>query len=410
MIRTRLGSCTVWSCLLAFFAIGSQAAALPRQSETAHILADTTADTANQNDADPITSVAIENLSARSPDRTLAIAEHDLYHFSELQTVAEHGVCQTQEMPQPVEVRIGYLKLANAQLVAKAMALHEKAMCVPIRWIGFETGGQVNAAIAAGKIDFGAMGGPPASIGVTHNLGYRGILLLNMLQGVEGLVVRPAMATPEGLAGKRIATPFGSTSHYLLNILLKQAGVSPDSVSLVDMTPDQAAAAWGAGHIHAAYVWEPALGRMVAQGGKILVDNSEMADRGYPMWDISVVSDAFARAHPGLVTSYVRSECAAIDTWRTNPRVATAAVAQELALPPAEARRMMTGMGVIPCSQQTDPAYLGDGSKPGRLTRSIYDMAVFLRDNGRTQIVASPADYEALIDTRYLMALNGSSH
>ncbi|WP_367279763.1 ABC transporter substrate-binding protein [Sphingosinicella sp.] len=220
------------------------------------------------------------------------------------------------ETPLPAEVRIGYLKLANAQLVAKAQGLHEKAMCVPIRWIGFETGGQVNAAIAAGEIDIGAMGGPPASVGVTRGLGYRGILLLNMLQGVEGLVVRPAIATPADLVGKRIATPFGSTSHYLLNVLLKQAGLSPDSVSLLDMTPDQAASAWAAGQIHAAYVWEPAIGRMVAQGGKILIDNSEMAHRGYPMWDISVVSDTFARAHPDLVANYVRTECAAIDTWR----------------------------------------------------------------------------------------------
>ncbi len=316
--------------------------------------------------------------------------------------------CRDSGTPPPAEVRIGYLKLANAQLVAKAHGLHEKAMRVPIKWIGFETGGQVNAAIAAGQIDFGAMGGPPASVGVTQGLGYRGVLLLNMLQGVEGLAVRQAIATPADLAGKRIATPFGSTSHYLLMVLLKQAGLSPDSVTLRDMTPDQAVSAWSAGQIDAAYVWEPALGRMVAQGGRILVDNAEMARRGYPMWDISVVRDAFARAHPDLVASYVRSECAAIDTWRRDPEATAAAVAGELSLSPAEARRMIQGTGMVPCSQQIDRAYLGDTSTPGALSRSIYDMAAFLRDNGRTHGLASHADYEALIDTRHLVALNAS--
>lgn len=408
MTMTRLGCCAAWTCFLVFSAFGSAAVGSARPTDDGHLLANVPPEKPKRNAEEPVTSTAFATVSAGALYRPPGGDHRGLIVPSQPQTVASPGACQVKGTPPPAEVRIGYLKLANAQLVAKAQGLHEKAMCVPIRWIGFETGGQVNAAIAAGQIDFGAMGGPPASVGVTRGLGYRGILLLNMLQGVEGLAVRPAIATPADLVGKRIATPFGSTSHYLLNVLLKQTGLSPDSVSLRDMTPDQAAAAWTAGQIDAAYVWEPALGRMVAQGGKILVDNSEMAHRGYPMWDISVVSDAFTRAHPDLVASYVRSECAAIDTWRTDPEATAAAVTSELSLSPAEARRMMQGTGMVPCSQQTDQAYLGDASTPGALSRSIYDMAVFLRDNGRTQSLAQPADYEALFDTRHLVALNAS--
>lgn len=307
----------------------------------------------------------------------------------------------------PAEVRIGYLKLANAQLIAKAQRLHEAAMGVPVRWIGFETGGQVNEAIAAGQIDFGAMGGPPASVGVTRGLGYRGVVLLNMLEGVEGLAVRDTLAvtTPAQLVGKRIATPFGSTSYYLLHILLQQAGISPDQVSLLDMTPNQVAAAWTAGEIDAAYVWEPALNRLVEQGGEVLVDNAEMARRGFPMWDISVVTNAFASAHPELVMKYVRSECASIETWRAHPEDVAAIVASELSLPRADARRMMQGTGMAPCALQTGPSYLGDASSPGALSRAIFDMALFLRDQRRLPIVAMRSDYDSLVDPTYLAAL-----
>ena len=41
----------------------------------------------------------------------------------------------------PERVRIGYLKLANGQLVAKAMRMHESAFDLPVEWYGFETGG-----------------------------------------------------------------------------------------------------------------------------------------------------------------------------------------------------------------------------------------------------------------------------
>lgn len=319
------------------------------------------------------------------------------------------GVAEPVTSPSPpAEVRIGFLKLANAQLVAKAERLHENAMGVPVRWIGFDTGGQVNAAIAAGEIDFGAVGGPPASIGVTRGLGYRGVVLLNMLEGVEGLVVRSALSvdSPAQLAGKRIATPFGSTSYYMLLTLLKQAGVSASQVTLLDMTPDQASSAWAAGQIDAAYVWEPALHRLVESGGKVIVDNAEMARRGYPMWDISVVTNAFAGRHPDLVASYVRSECAAIDTWRAQPEAAAAIVAKELSQPMADARRMMRGTSLIPCSLQIAPSYLGDGSSPGALSRSIYDMAAFLKDQGRLASVAARSEYEALIDPSYLRNLS----
>lgn len=394
----------VWACLLVAF--GPQVAGSTRQIDSARFMASPPTQDHDRTMRDRRASQALHGVRADALYRWPGGGRHGFIFSSQAQTLPLNGACQLKGARLPAEVRIGYLKLANAQLVAKAQGLHEKAMCVPVRWIGFETGGQVNAAMAAGQIDFGAMGGPPASVGVTKGLGYRGILLLNLLQGVEGLVVRSAIATPADLAGKRIATPFGSTSHYLLNVLLKQTGQSPDGVSLLNMTPDQAAAAWTAGQIDAAYVWEPAIGRMTAQGGRILIDNADMADRGFPMWDIAVVSDTFASTYPDLVASYVRSECAAIDFWLLDPEVTAAAVASELDLPPAEAKRMIAGIGVVSCSQQTNPAYFGDTMTPGKLPRSIYDMAVFLRDSGLTQSLAEPADYEALIDTRYLAALN----
>jgi taurine transport system substrate-binding protein len=408
MTINRRGGSAAWAWLLPFAAVGFATAGSARQNDDARVLASAPSNNPDRDAPNPVTAAASATGSSGTPYRIPGGDSEGDIGPSQPHAVASLGACKVKGTLRPAEVRIGYLKLANAQLIAKAQGLHEEAMCVPVRWIGFETGGQVNAAIGAGQIDFGAMGGPPASVGVTRRLGYRGILLLNMLQGVEGLAVRPTIATPADLAGKQIATPFGSTSHCLLSVLLKQAGLSTASVSLRDMTPGQAAAAWTAGQIDGAYVWEPALGRMVAQGGTILVDNAEMADRGYPMWDISVVSDAFARNYPDFVASYVRSECAAIDAWRTDAEATAAGVASELSLSLEEARRMVRGTGVVPCSQQTDPAYLGDASTPGALSRSIYDMAVFLRDNGRTQSLAQPADYEALIDTRYLVAIRAS--
>src|ERR1700692_1919320 len=92
-------------------------------------------------------------------------------------TVAMTFVVQAQE--KPASVTIGYLNLVNAQLVTKALGLHEKEMGVPVKWVKCGSGGDVNRVVAAEQIDFGGVGNPPASIGVTRDLPYKGILVLN---------------------------------------------------------------------------------------------------------------------------------------------------------------------------------------------------------------------------------------
>ena len=82
---------------------------------------------------------------------------------------------------KPDKVVVGYLNLVNAQLVAKALGLHEKEMGVPIEWVKFGSGGDVNRAVAAGQLSFGGVGNPPATIGIGRGLPYKGIFVLNML-------------------------------------------------------------------------------------------------------------------------------------------------------------------------------------------------------------------------------------
>ena len=59
---------------------------------------------------------------------------------------------------KPDKVVIGYLNLVNAQLVAKALRLHEKDLGVPVEWVKFGSGGDVNRAVAAARLARVAIG------------------------------------------------------------------------------------------------------------------------------------------------------------------------------------------------------------------------------------------------------------
>lgn len=303
-------------------------------------------------------------------------------------------------------IRIGYLRLANAQLVSKALGLHERAG-LKVEWIPFETGGQVNAAIAAGRIDFGAVGTPPAAAGLSNGLPYRGLFILNMLGSVEGLVVRADLriASPADLAGKRIAVPFGSTSYYLLLSLLRLEHVPENAVTLIDMTPSQAQAAWDAREIDGAWLWETALHHMATNGGRILIDNDDMAKRGLPVGDIAVVSRALAATRPDLVARYVQSECAAMTFWQDEPAKTAQIVASELGVDLRNAQRMMAGTGIIACRKQLTPAYLGKDGNSGDFARTLPRIATFLLQRGRIKQAPTDDAVDGFFDQRFLNAL-----
>ena len=294
---------------------------------------------------------------------------------------------------KPDKVVIGYLNLVNAQLVTKALGLHEKEMGVPIEWVKFGSGGGVNRAVAANQ----------------RGLAYRGIFVLNMLGPVESLVVRTSkqIEKPQDLVGKSAAAPFGSTTHYLIIVYLRGAGVDPTSVKLLDLAPSDAVAAWLRSDIDAAYVWEPSLNKMVANGGRILMDSGTMATRGYPTWDIAVVMDDFAAKYPDYVTKFVKSECAGVDFWLKKPEETAAIISKELSLPLDDARRMMQGTGVVPCDKQLTDAYLGTSKAKGKFVDTLVATATFLTEQKRLPKVESRQSYEDFIAPKYLEAALG---
>lgn len=305
---------------------------------------------------------------------------------------------------KPANITIGYLNLVNAQLLAKGLGLHEKEFGTSVKWIKFGSGGDVNRAFTANQLDFGGVGNPPSAIGITRDLPYEGIFVLNLLGPVEALAVRKSknIESLKDLRGKTVAAPFGSTTHYLLIAALRDAGVDPNEVKLIDLNPADAAAAWIRGDIDAAYIWEPNLDKLVQNGGKTLTDSGEQARRGYPTWDISVVNKEFAAKHPDLVTKFVKSECAAIDYWIAKPEESAQIIARELSLPVEDARRMMKGTGVVPCAEQLKEANLGTSAKKGKFVDTLVSTAKFLLDQKRLPAIKDRAAYEAFINPSYI--------
>jgi taurine transport system substrate-binding protein len=311
---------------------------------------------------------------------------------------------------RPDKITIGYLNLVNAQLVTKHLGLVAKEMPgVEIKYVKIGGGGDMLRVIAGNDVDFGGLGNPPAAIGVTRGLPIKGIMAINMLDTVEAMVVRTSanIKSLKDLKGKTVAAPFGSTTHYLLLQALKDDGVDPASMKILDLAPSDIAAAWLRGDLDAAWFWEPNLDKAVKNGGHIFMTSGIMEKRGYPTWDIGVVMNAFAAKYPDYVEKFVKAECQGIDFWLKNPARTAEIIAEELTLPLADATRMMNGTAMVPCDQQLTAQYLGTSSAKGQFVDTLVATADFLVQQDRLPKLLPRSDFDAFVTPSYIEKVVG---
>lgn len=292
-------------------------------------------------------------------------------------------------------VRIAYQSIPNADLIVKNQRLLEKALPdADVKWVKFESGGDVNTAVIAGSVDLGLAGSSPVTKGLSAplNIPYKVVWIHDLIGDNEALVAKPGIGSVKDLAGKKVATPFGSTSHYSLLATLKAAGVDPAAVQTIDLQPQDTLAAWKRGDIDAAYVWTPTLSELT-KDGKVLITSRQLAEQGKPTADLGVVTNAFATKHPEVVTAWIKAQDQAVGQARTAPDQAAKSIGAELGLQPDEAKRQLSELVLLSAKEQTGPEYLGTPGAPGKLAATLHDAAVFLKEQKKVDSVPDQAAF-----------------
>lgn len=284
-----------------------------------------------------------------------------------------------EQLPQ--EIRIGYQVSPNGELLAKALGLAEKKFPgVKVSWIKFDSGRDVNTAIASGGIDFGLIGTPPGAAGIAKGLPYQVYYLHDVIGESEALIVKTdaGINSFADLKGKKIATAFGSTSHFSLLSALQQQGVNPADVTILDMQMPDLLAAWVRNDIVGGYVWQPTQAQMLSNGGKILTTSKEVADKGALTGEFGIVYKDFAAKYPNVVKDYIAVLDEAVHYYREHPQESAKYLSKELGLSPEESLKAMTEIIVLDATQQTDPKYFGTTAKPGEFAKLLKGTGDFL--------------------------------
>ncbi|NEW71792.1 ABC transporter substrate-binding protein [Streptomyces rapamycinicus] len=213
----------------------------------------------------------------------------------------------------------------------------------------FNAGPSEIEALNAGSIDMGWIGPSPSINGYVKSHGSNLKIISGSVSGGVKLVVNPKkIKTLNDVKGKKIATPqLGNTQDVAFLNWVKSKGWKVDAqsgkgdVSVVrsdnKVTPD----AYKSGAIDGAWVPEPTASKLVADGGKVLLDESSLwPDKKFVITNL-IVKQSFLKEHPKVVEAVLRGSVKTNAFIKANPEqaknAANAALKEETGKPlPAE--------------------------------------------------------------------------
>ncbi|MFA0842422.1 aliphatic sulfonate ABC transporter substrate-binding protein [Streptomyces rochei] len=238
-------------------------------------------------------------------------------------------------------VRIGYFgNVTHATaLVGNEKGFFQKALgATEAKYAVFNAGPSEIEALNSGSIDIGWIGPSPAINGYAKSDGKNLRIVGGSASGGVRLVVNPdKIKSLKDVQGKRIATPqLGNTQDVAFLNWIAEQGWKVDAqsgkgdVTVVrsdnKVTPD----AFKSGSVDGAWVPEPTASKLVAQGGKVLLDESTLwPDEKFVITNI-IVSQKFLEEHPKAVEAVLEASVDTNEWIEANPDEAKAAANKQL--------------------------------------------------------------------------------
>jgi NitT/TauT family transport system substrate-binding protein len=238
-------------------------------------------------------------------------------------------------------VRIGYFpNLTHATaLVGDRQGIIQKELGgTKVSASTFNAGPSEIEALNAGSIDIGFIGPSPAINGYVKSKGETLRIIGGSASGGVKLVVNPKKIKNIGdLKGRKIATPqLGNTQDVaFLNWIAEQgwkvdAQTGKGDVSVVRTENKVTPNAYLSGSVDGAWVPEPTASKLVSDGAKVLLDESDLwPDKKFVITNI-IVSQTFLAEHPEVVEAVLRGTVKTNAWINANPEEAKEAANAKL--------------------------------------------------------------------------------
>ena len=211
------------------------------------------------------------------------------------------------------------------------------------------------------------------------------VFLFDTSNGADAIIAKDSISSVKDLKGKVVAATQGEVNHMLLMIALEQNGMKESDVEFINMSADDAGAAFLSGNVDAAVTWEPWVTKATASGGTVLFDSADTPDT---ILDGIALTPKTLSTKKAAVVAFIGAVDKGVDFLRANPEAAAMILSKALEVSPEDALAML----------ETDKIYnLADNRElfAGPAAESIAKVVKFLVAN---DMVSDVKDVDTILD------------
>jgi aliphatic sulfonates family ABC transporter substrate-binding protein len=296
----------------------------------------------------------------------------------------------------PLPITIGYQATADWLLfTARELKLFEKVGLAPT-YVKFVAGAPMIAAAESKSIDVATVGSVPFLIGLSQGVDWVMIGIHSEGAYAEGFVARKdsGIDTLADLKGKRLGYFRGSTTHYAVMMALRQFGLRPDQVTLLDMAPAEQVAAMANKELDAAAAWEPWMQRMVYEANaKIIATEGDLGIFAN-VASYSARRD-WLRDNRGTAVRFLEALIMAHGALQKDPMVGVRALAGEMGIKEAWAETIYRDAPPPKIAEWANARYEYSLVKGSAFHRRLGYLATFLFDE---KVISKPVELRDALD------------
>jgi len=227
-----------------------------------------------------------------------------------------------------------------------------------VRLNEYNSSTEVMRALRDGSIEAGALTLDEALRLADDDVSLRIVLLMDVSHGADAVIARSGSGVhaPSDLRGRKIGVESSALGAYMLSRMLEKSGLQLADVHIVSLPLEQHEAVFAAGKIDAVVSFEPVKSRLVARGGQVIFDSSQI---GGEIVDVLAVRQSFLARHPDAFRQLTKQWFRALEYIQQHPADAAQRMRPRLHLPVDKIMQQYQGLDLS--DLPTNRAYFSAG-------------------------------------------------
>jgi NitT/TauT family transport system substrate-binding protein len=294
--------------------------------------------------------------------------------------------------PARAEIKVGYSDWPG--WVAWAIAEQQgyfKKYGADVKLVWFPNYTDSISALSAGQLDANSQTWSDSMAPLAKGIPLKVVLVNDNSAGNDAVMATPKLKSIKALKGKTIALEEFSVSHFLLVTALTKNAMTPADVKIVNLSAGDAAAAFIAGRVDAATVWNPWISQIELSGkGQALFTSKDIPGL---IPDLLVAQEKSLAANRKDFLGMVKAWFDVVRFLKEKPDEAAQIMAKVVGLAPAEYKVFLPGTRFFGEKENLEAFTPGSDSKS--LMGSAPVILKFLDDN---KLIEGKPDYAKALD------------